>query len=265
MKPSVQHVVAALAVLACAVALVVGGFAGFGELAHMSRPPDNHSFGGASSQGSSQDQQHHAGDVDTSGLEAFALDQVPAYSGEPSVQVNGNVPFFQIGNDSSESVETYSPLDALGRCSTAVALVGEDIMPTEPRGSIGSVKPSGWVNGKYDFVDGKYLYNRCHLIAYQLSGENANECNLITGTRSMNKVGMLPYENKVASYVHATGNHVYYRVTPVFEGRDLVARGVLMEAESVEDWGSGLRFCVWCYNVEPGVEIDYETGENRAQ
>ena len=138
-------------------------------------------------------------------------------------------------------------------------------MPTEERGSIGSVKPSGWQTVKYDFVDGKYLYNRCHLLGYQLTGENANEQNLITGTRYLNVDGMLPFENMVADYVKETDNHVMYRVTPVFDGAELVARGVLMEAYSVEDGGDGVEFCVYCYNVQPGVKIDYATGDSEEE
>ena len=156
----------------------------------------------------------------------------------------------------------YSDLDALGRCGVTCASVGPELMPTEERGDIGSVKPTGWHTVKYDCVDGKYLYNRCHLIGYQLTGENANERNLITGTRYLNIEGMLPFENMVADYVEETGNHVMYRVTPIYEGDDLVAEGVLMEGYSVEDAGEGICFCVHAYNVQPGVEIDYATGES---
>ena len=153
-------------------------------------------------------------------------------------------------------------LDELGRCGTAYACVGTDIMPTEERGQIGRIKPSGWQTVKYDFIDGKYLYNRCHLIAYRLTGENANEKNLITGTRYLNVTGMLPFENMVANYVKTTGNHALYRVTPVFENDDLVAKGVLIEAKSVEDKGEGVTLCVYCYNVQPNVTIDYKTGKS---
>ena len=187
---------------------------------------------------------------------------VPAYDGSPSVEVNGNVPFFAEADFARQSFEEYSPLDARGRCGSAFALIGEETLPTEPRGEIHGVHPSGWQSGTYDWVDQGSLYNRCHLIAWQLAGENDNPNNLITGTRTMNTQGMLPYENRVAWYVQTTGNHVLYRVTPVFEGANLVASGVLMEAESVEDVGQGVRFCVWCYNVEPGVRIDYATGKN---
>ncbi|MDO5146493.1 MAG: DNA/RNA non-specific endonuclease [Eubacteriales bacterium] len=191
---------------------------------------------------------------------------LPEYTSEASVEVNGNVPFFSEDELTEESFESYAELDELGRCDEAVACVGQDLMPTEKRGEIGSVKPSGWQKAKYvGLVDGNYLYNRCHLIGYQLSGENANEQNLITGTRYMNVEGMLPYENEVADYVDDTDNHVMYRVTPMFEGDDLVARGVLMEAYSVEDEGEGVCFNVFCYNVQPGIEIDYETGRSARQ
>ena len=190
------------------------------------------------------------------------LEQIGAYSGEPYVVLHDNVPNFTTEDLVTESYETYSSLDALGRCGTAMANIGQDLMPTEPRGSIGQVKPSGWQTVKYDIVDGKYLYNRCHLIGYQLSGENANEQNLITGTRYMNVEGMLPFENLVADYVQETGNHVLYRVTPVFTGDNLLADGVQMEALSVEDEGAGICFNVFVYNVQAGVNIDYATGES---
>lgn len=191
------------------------------------------------------------------------LHAIPAFSGKPYVEINGNIPFFMANELTAVSFEHYSDLDGLGRCGEAVASVGRDLMPDTDRDSIGSVKPSGWVTVKYDFVDGKYLYNRCHLIGYQLTGENANEKNLITGTRYLNTTGMLPFENEVNDYVDETDNHVLYRVTPVFEGDDLVASGVLMEAYSVEDEGAGVQFCVYCYNVQPGVVIDYATGGSR--
>lgn len=194
----------------------------------------------------------------------ISLDELPAYSGKAYVEINGNVPSFDEEDKAgaTESYEFYSPLDSLGRCGYAEASVGLDIMPTEERGSIGSVKPSGWHTVKYDVVDGKYLYNRCHLIGYQLTGENANEENLITGTRYLNIEGMLDYENWIADYVKETGNHVLYRVTPIFEGTELVARGVLMEGWSVEDEGKGISFSVFAYNVQPGVSIDYQTGKS---
>ena len=187
---------------------------------------------------------------------------LPAYSGDPWVEVNGNRPDFDTSQLDSCSFETYAPLDALGRCGAAYACVGQDLMPTEERGPIGQVKPSGWQLAKYDCVDGKYLYNRCHLIGYQLTGENANEQNLITGTRYLNVEGMLPFENQVADHVRRTGGLVLYRVTPDFQGTELVARGVWMEALSLEDGGAGVCFSVYVYNVQPGITIDYATGES---
>ena len=178
--------------------------------------------------------------------------------------MNGNIPYFTQDGLMRGPFEEYSDLDEFGRCGPAFALVGPETMPTVERGSIGMVKPSGWQIAEYDWIDGRYLYNRCHLIAYSLASENENELNLITGTRSMNVAGMLPLEEQVASYIDRTKNHVLYRVTPVFDGKNLIASGVLMEAESVEDNGAGVRFCAWCYNVEPGVTIDYATGNNWA-
>ena len=195
---------------------------------------------------------------------AVDLDSIPAFSGSPYVEINGNVPYFTDADLTTNSYESYAELDALGRCGAAVSCIGRDLMPTEDRGSIGQVKPSGWQTVKYDFVDGKYLYNRCHLIGFQLTGENANKANLITGTRYLNVDGMLPFENMVADYIKETNHHVLYRVTPVFHGEELVARGVLLEALSVEDQGEGISFCVYVYNNQPGVEIDYLTGESRA-
>ena len=194
--------------------------------------------------------------------ETFDFAAVPAYDGKAYVAVNDNVPFFTEEELSSASYETYGELDPLGRCTVCVASVGQDLMPAEERGNIGAVKPTGWHTVKYDFVDGKYLYNRCHLIGYQLTGENANEKNLITGTRYLNIEGMLPFENMVADYVKETDQHVMYRVTPVFEGDNFLASGVLMEGKSVEDNGEGILFCVFAYNVQPGVTIDYATGES---
>jgi len=194
---------------------------------------------------------------------AESIEEIPPFSGEAYVAVNGNVPFFVEEEYTTESYEYYTELDALGRCGMTMACIGVDIMPTEERGSIGSVKPSGWQSVKYDIVDGKYLYNRCHLIGYQLSGENANKRNLITGTRYLNIEGMLPFENLVADYVKETENHVLYRATPIFNGNDLVAEGVLMEGWSVEDQGEGVCFCVYAYNAQPGIVIDYATGESR--
>lgn len=195
---------------------------------------------------------------------AVALEDVPAFSGAPYVEIDGNQPAFSEAERTAESFETYSALDELGRCGPAFACIGQDLMPTQERESISQVRPTGWQNAEYDFVDGGYLYNRCHLIGFQLTGENANERNLITGTRYMNVEGMLPFENMVADYVRETGNHVLYRVTPVFEAEELVARGVQMEAWSVEDEGDGVCFNVYVYNNQPGVEIDYRTGESRA-
>lgn len=186
------------------------------------------------------------------------------YSGEPYIEINGNKPFFLDEEYTTEAFEVYSPLDVHGRCGPAFANICTELMPTEERGSIGMIKPSGWQTIRYDdLIEDKYLYNRCHLIAHSLAGENANELNLITGTRYMNVEGMLPFEIKVAQYVERTGNHVLYRVTPIFEGEDLVAKGVLMEASSVEDQGKGLHFCVYVYNVQPGIEIDYATGKSK--
>ncbi len=193
----------------------------------------------------------------------FSVTDIEPYNGQPYIVVNNNIPYFSDNDLTSQSYEYYSDLDELGRCGTAHASIGLDIMPTEERGDIGSVKPSGWHTVKYnEYIDGNYLYNRCHLIGYQLSGENANEKNLITGTRYLNVQGMLPFENMVADYVKETENHVLYRVTPIFEGDNLVASGVLMEAESVEDNGDDILFCVYVYNVQPNIIIDYATGES---
>lgn len=202
------------------------------------------------------------GSADVQIREYESVADVPEYSGEPYVEINENQPEFTEEEITTEAFEAYSELDALGRCGEAEACIGEEIMPTEERGSISEVKPTGWKNEKYDNIDGEYLYNRCHLIGYQLSGENANAENLITGTRYMNTEGMLPFEDMVADYVHETENHVMYRVTPVFEGEDLVASGVQMEAESVEDDGKGVCFNVYVYNVQPDITIDYTTGDN---
>ena len=193
---------------------------------------------------------------------AISIEDVPEYSGQPYVIINDNEPYFDKDDLTTQTFEKYSSLDSLGRCGVAYANIGEETMPTEKRGNIGMIKPSGWQIKKYDFIDGKYLYNRCHLIGYQLSGENANEKNLITGTRYMNTEGMLPFENQVADYVKDTGNHVLYRVTPVFEEDNLVADGVLMEAMSVENRGLDIEFNVFVYNVQPHVKIDYQTGKS---
>ncbi len=194
-----------------------------------------------------------------------SMNRLPEYSREPYVEIDGNQPGFTDKDKTKESFEKYSKLDSLGRCGVAYANVGLDLMPSEERSSIGKIKPSGWHTVKYDSVDGKYLYNRCHLIGYQLTAENANEKNLITGTRYMNVDGMLPFENMVADYVQETGNHVLYRVTPIFEGDNLLAKGVQMEAYSVEDEGDGICFNVFVYNVQPGIHIDYATGDSREE
>lgn len=190
----------------------------------------------------------------------YSVADIPPFSGEPYIVINDNIPDFDDVDITTDSYEFYSETDLLGRCGYAMACVGTDIMPTEERGSIGQVKPSGWHTIKYDHVDGKYLYNRCHLIGFQLTGENANERNLITGTRYLNVEGMLPFENMIADYVIETGNHVLYRVTPIFVENELVARGVQMEAWSVEDEGEGICFNVYAYNEQPGVIIDYADG-----
>lgn len=189
-------------------------------------------------------------------------EEIPAFSEDAYVVLNGNIPFFTEEEYTTESYEYYSDLDDLGRCGVTEACIGVDLMPTEARGDIGSVKPTGWHSVKYDIVDGKYLYNRCHLIGFQLAGENANKKNLITGTRYLNIEGMLPFENMVADYVKETENHVLYRVTPIFEDDDLVAQGVVMEGWSVEDDGDGICFCIFAYNAQPGITIDYATGES---
>ena len=192
----------------------------------------------------------------------IGIDEVPEFSGSPFVVINDNIPSFSSDDMITTGFEDYSEQDSLGRCGIAYANVGIETMPTEKRGSIGSVKPAGWHTVKYDHVDGKYLYNRCHLIGFQLTAENANSRNLITGTRYFNVEAMLPFENMVADYVKETGNHVLYRVTPVYDGNDLLARGVQMEAYSVEDEGEGICFNVFAYNVQPGVVIDYATGNS---
>ncbi len=191
---------------------------------------------------------------------SFLMSILPEYSGQAYTQINNNVPFFKDYEIISGSFEYYSTLDELGRCDVCLASIATDLMPTEERESISSVTPTGWINATYDNVDGGYLYNRCHLIGFQLTGENANERNLITGTRYLNVDGMLPFENKVADYIDSTGNRVMYRSTPVFTGNNLVADGVLLEAYSVEDNGKGISFCVYCYNVQPEIDIDYTTG-----
>lgn len=208
----------------------------------------------------------NSGTVFTSGEvwegEVVSLDEIPEYRGEPYVEINGNRPDFSQEDRNTEAFEAYSSLDSLGRCGTAFANVGQELMPRGERENISQIHPTGWQHVEYDFVDGESLYNRCHLIAHQLTGENANERNLITGTRYMNTEGMLPFEEMVGDYVREEGGHVLYRVTPVFEGSDLVARGVEMEGYSVEDQGESVSFHIFAYNVQPGVEIDYATGDN---
>ena len=193
----------------------------------------------------------------------IGIDAIPPYSGSPYVEINGNVPEFTEEEKTLDVFEHYAPLDALDRCGVAYANICPELMPTEERGEIGHIHPSGWHSVRYDFVEGKSLYNRCHLIGFQLAGENANDQNLVTGTRYMNTKGMLPFENMIADFVKETGEHVLYRVTPIFEGDELVCRGVQMEAWSVEDEGDSICFNVFCYNVQPGVEIDYLTGDSR--
>ena len=192
---------------------------------------------------------------------SYSLEEIPPYQGETYVVLDENIPRFTVEEEQFNG-EEYHELDDLGRCGTAMALVGIETMPTEERGSIGMIKPSGWHTVKYEIVSGKYLYNRCHLIGYQLTGENANEKNLITCTRSMNTTGMLEWENQVADYVKETENHVLYRVTPIFEGDNLLATGVEIEAKSIEDDGKGVQFHVFVYNVQEGIEIDYQTGDS---
>ncbi len=194
---------------------------------------------------------------------SFNLDDIPEFDGKtPYVLINNNEPNFPEEDFNSNSFEKYSKLDSLGRCGAVYANVSKDTMPTEARGEISKVKPTGWHTVKYDCVEGKYLYNRCHLIGFQLTAENANKQNLITGTRYLNVDGMLPFENQVAEYVKQENGHVLYRVTPIFEGNNLVANGVQMEAESVEDKGEKVKFNVYAYNVQPNIKIDYSTGNS---
>lgn len=203
-------------------------------------------------------------DIGSAGSQTVTLDRIPAYTDAAYVAVNDNTPYFSDEDKQrTDPFETYGELDELGRCGVAYANICTELMPVEERGEIGQIKPSGWQTVKYDCVEGKYLYNRCHLIGFQLAGENANAKNLITGTRYLNIQGMLPFENLVADYVKETEHHVLYRVTPLFEGEDLVASGVLMEGWSVEDDGEGVCFCVYAYNVQPGVTIDYATGASQ--
>lgn len=193
--------------------------------------------------------------------QTYDIDEVPEYAGEPVFEINGGKPAFADEELVTEFYQNFSELDSLGRCGTAEACLDRGHMPEGERGEIEEVKPSGWQVHKYDFIDnGGFLFNRCHMIGWQLTGENENEKNLITGTRYFNVEGMLPYENKVASYIRRTKNHVMYRVTPVFRDKELVCRGVQIEARSVEDKGEGISFNIYCYNVQPGVVIDYSTG-----
>lgn len=194
---------------------------------------------------------------------SYSLGEIPAYSKDDYVIINDNQPFFTDVDLKRESFEEYSELDYLGRARVAFSLISKDLMPTEKRESIGTIKPSGWHTIKYDFIDGKYLYNRCHLIAYQLTGENKNSQNLITCTRHTNTKKMRQFEDKVAKYINNTNNHVLYRVTPIYEGENLVASGILIEAYSIEDNGKGICFNVYIYNTEDGVDIDYKTGESK--
>lgn len=198
------------------------------------------------------------------GGETVTVEELPEYDGHPYIAVNDNMPDFDEDDLTEDSFELYSDLDSLGRCGVCYANVGRDLMPTEKRGNISSVRPTGWITSRYSFVDGRDLYNRCHLLGYQLTAENANERNLITGTRYMNTEGMLPFENLVADYVRESGGHVLYRVTPIFSGDELVARGVQMEGFSVEDNGASVCFNVFAYNVQPGVTINYADGTNHA-
>jgi len=228
------------------------------EAAEQPEPAESESESGRARQAAADEAEDAAEAAD----EVTYID-VPVYAGKAYTEINGNVPFFTEDELSDTSYEAYAELDDLGRCGPCMASVGQDIMPTKEREAIGEVKPTGWHTVKYEgIVDGNYLYNRCHLLGYQLTGENANRQNLITGTRYMNTEGMLPFENMVADYVKETGNHVMYRVTPLFDGDNLVADGVLMEAKSVEDDGADILFNVFCYNVQPGISIDYATGES---
>lgn len=236
--------------------------------------PDSQSDGQSESQsenssGAASSHWPLRGEGQSAASSSFDYDTLAAYSGDASIQINGGIPYFSEEEiqyaENHSGFEFYGNLDALGRCTAAVASVGADTMPAEgeERGDISQVKPSGWHFVRYDSIVGGSLYNRCHLVGWQLGCENANERNLVTGTRYMNVDGMLAYEDDIADYVRNTGNHVLYRVTPVFVGDELVARGVLMEARSVEDGGFGLSFCVWCYNVQPGITIDYATGDSK--
>lgn len=195
-------------------------------------------------------------------ISAYEIDDIPEYNGNPYIEIHDNEPQFNSKDMNKKSFESYSNLDSLNRPQVAFANVSKDLMPTTKRGSIGMVKPTGWHTVRYKGIDGKYLYNRCHLIGYQLTGENANRKNLITGTRYLNVEGMLPFENEVTNYIKKTNHHVLYRVTPIYDGDNLIADGVQIEAYSIEDKGQGVSFNVFCYNVQPGIEIDYKTGDS---
>ncbi len=230
--------------------------------------PDGASTGSAGQKADADDADTNAGDTDTNADKSKGSAELPQSAdadGQPYQVVNDNIPGFTKAEITTTSFEQYAELDDLGRCGTAFACVGTDLMPMEKRGNISRVKPTGWHSTRYDFVEGGNLYNRCHLIAYQLSGENANEKNLITGTRYMNVSGMLPFEEQVGDYVRETGNHVMYRVTPVFLGDHLIADGVQMEALSVEDDGQGVSYNVYVFNIQPGVQIDYATGDSQVK
>lgn len=248
-------------ILACCVVLSGCGEASVGQSASQSSQATSDSLQVSTTSGGDSAWSPERS-VQEGQLTPFLLDSIPEFTDKAYIAVNGNNPYFADADLTTTAFETYSAHDSLGRCGFAYANVCTETMPTEKRGEIGQIKPTGWHTVKYDNVDGKYLYNRCHLIGYQLTAENANEKNLITGTRYLNVDGMLPFENMVADFVKETSNHVLYRVTPIFEGDNLVASGVLMEAESVEDKGAGVSFNVFCYNNQPGVTIDYATGES---
>lgn len=261
------------ALAALVVALVAGALGLGGEigplLQQLGLPAATEAGGGAQSAGNAGD----ANDTASAATSA-TLAAVPAYSGEPYVYIAADAnhphgtPTFtdsEVARAQNGTFEDYSPLDALGRCGTATACVGRETMPTSRRrGDISQIHPTGWRQNFYDFVDQEALYNRCHLIARSLAAEEANAQNLITGTRYLNTQGMLPFEEATVAYIRRTGNHVLYRVTPLFDGDNLLASGVHMEARSVEDDGAGVCFNIYCYNVEPGVRIDYATGANEA-
>lgn len=210
-------------------------------------------------------QETNAINIEPNNQISYNIEEIPEYTGDAYVIINNNEPYFKEDEIVTKTFEKYSDLDNLGRCGVAYANVSIDTMPSSERKSIGSIKPSGWQTIKYDIVEGKYLYNRCHLIGYQLTGENANEKNLITCTRYMNTTGMLEFENKVATYIKETKNHVLYRVTPIFEDSNLLASGVEIEGYSVEDNGEGIKFNVYVYNVQEGIIIDYKNGDSKLE